>query len=142
MTTIKMIAANDFIKPSKPEKGDAGIDLKLANDVHIPPGSSVFVGTGVKVEVPEGHFGLVVPRSSTGKKKLSLNNTVGIIDSTYQGEVYLDIKNNSREGFLGYKGDRLFQLIILPYIQVTPVFVKTFEKETKRGERGFGSTGT
>ncbi len=138
---LKMIVSSEDLKPLVGTPGSAGYDLRIALDVRIPVGQSVLVGTGVKVEIPEGYTGFVTPRSSTGKKGLSLTNTVAIIDSDYQGEILLDILNSGRQTFLGYRGDRLFQLVIVPTFTDKILYVDTFETKTKRSEGGFGSTG-
>jgi dUTP pyrophosphatase len=138
---LKMIVSDESLKPEIGTEGSAGYDLKIANDVHIYVGKSILVGTGVKVEIPKGYVGLIVPRSSTGKKGLSLTNTVGVIDSDYQGEIKLNILNKGMETFLGYRGDRLFQLVIVPCLVEKIVYVKEFKLTTERAEGGFGSTG-
>ena len=137
---LKIICPDENLRPTFGTEGSAGLDLKLVQDIQIPVGLAVKVGTGVKVEIPKGHMGLVVPRSSTGKKGLELINTVGVIDSDYQGEIILNIRNVSRETYLGYKYDALFQLIIVPIMTDTIVFVEKFNTTTDRGDGGFGST--
>lgn len=138
---INLIVEQEDLRPVLGTEDSAGFDLLLSHDVKIPAGGSIMVGTGVKVEIPKGFMGLVVPRSSTGKKGLCLANTVGIIDSDYQGEIMLNIVNTNTDMFLGYRKDRLFQLVILPIAMSKFVFVDSFSKVTNRGEGGFGSTG-
>ena len=138
---LKVICADEKLRPELGTAGSAGFDLRLASDVHINIGRSQKVGTGVKVEIPKGYVGIVAPRSSTGGKGLVLTNTIGWIDSDYQGEIFLSIKNVGTEAFLGYKYDKLFQLVIVPILTPKLVFVKEFDTITDRGERGFGSTG-
>lgn len=137
---FKIICPDKGLVPTRGTEGSAGLDLKLSNDVHIFPGNSTLVGTGVRMEVPKGFMGMVVPRSSTGKKNLELANGVGIIDSDYQGEIKLNIRNVGSSSYLGYKYDTLFQLIIVPVSEANPILVQSFEKVTKRAEGGFGST--
>lgn len=127
----------------RPEVGtpfSAGYDLKLASDIIVPAGGAVKVGTGVKVEIPRNFAGFIIPRSSTGNKGLALLNTVGVIDSDYQGEIFLPIHNKGRETFLGYRGDKLFQLVIVPILVCNVEYVDSFDSKTERGEDGFGST--
>jgi len=138
---LKIICPDEQLRPTTGTEFSAGYDLRLALDVRISPGSTQMVGTGVKMEIPEGYVGIVTPRSSTGKKGLALANTVGVIDSDYQGEIYLNILNTGKTTFLGWKYDRLFQLVIVPIFNKKTVYVDSFNTITKRGEGGFGSTG-
>jgi dUTP pyrophosphatase len=139
MNTIKMIVNDEMLRPVVGTVGSAGYDLKLALDVVIKPGGMQKVGTGVRIEIPEGYVGLVVPRSScTG---VILENIVGVIDSDYQGEISMKLLNTSRRTYLGYKGDRVMQLVIVPCFMAKPIYVKEFDKKTDRGEKGYGSTG-
>lgn len=137
---LKVICESEDLKPKVGTSGSAGLDLSVSQDFVLAPGTTINVGTGLKVQIPEGNVGLVFPRSSTGKKGLELTNTVGVIDSDYQGEIRLIIKNTSRETFMGYRGDKLFQLVVVPFLPPKPIFVTEFDKETKRGSNGFGST--
>ena len=95
-------------------------------------------GTDVKVEIPNGYFGLLTPRSSISKKRLMLANSVGIIDADYRGEIMLKFR-----GLLWFKpykvGDRVGQLILMRKGLIE--FFSTDLSETERGEGGFGSTG-
>jgi dUTP pyrophosphatase len=136
----KIICEDKDLRPTLGTEGSAGYDLKLSMDISIGVGRSTLVGTGVRIELPKDIAGFIVPRSSTGKKGLSLTNTVGLIDSDYQGEILLNIYNQGNETFLGYKYDTLFQLVLVPVVTPTLIYVKEFEETTKRGEGGFGST--
>lgn len=139
MNIIKMKASSEQQKVVVGTEGSAGYDLKIKLDVVIKPREVLLVSTGISVDIPKGYFGLVVPRSSTGKKGLILKNTVGIIDSDYTGEILCNIENVGSETFLGYAGDRLFQLIIVPCATPKVVYVDEL-KTTERGSAGFGST--
>ena len=129
----------DAIIPSYSKAGDAGVDLhsvrtdkdKYQNDVHY---------TGLAIEIPEGHVGLLFPRSSISKTSCSLRNAVGVIDSGYRGEIMLKFACSSNLNC--YKvGDRVGQLIIMPYPQVEFEQVEELS-DSDRGEGGFGSTGS
>ena len=124
-----------------PSKGDAGTDLAISEDTTILPGLDKLIGTGLWVAIPENTVGLIIPRSSTGKLNIMLANTVGVIDSGYRGELRLFIKNlDSNEAILLKKGQRIAQLVIVPFI--TPIFKKVDKlEETERNTKGFGSTG-
>ena len=128
----------DAKMPRYAKPGDACVDLysihlekdKNQNDVHR---------TGIAVEIPDGHVGLLFPRSSISKTSCSLRNSVGVIDSGYRGEIIL--KFGCISNLDCYKpGDRVGQLLILPYPQIE--FEEVYElSETSRGIGGFGSTG-
>lgn len=122
-----------------------GIDLKynLEKPVTIKAGDAIKIDTGIRVEIPKNNFGLIVPRSSTGcKHNLSLLNTIGIIDSDYRGDLITFVKNNADKDFTVNDGDRLFQLIIIPFTKcdINIVDEKDLSK-TERGEGALGSTG-
>ena len=127
------------LKYAKP--GDAGLDLCSTESVDIAPQGMVMVGTGIKSAIPEGFFGLVVPRSGVATKRgITVINTPGIIDSGYWGEIKLPLYNMSTELQHVERGERLVQMIILSYATVTPI-LSTILPESVRGDGGFGSTG-
>lgn len=120
----------------------AGLDLKA---LRIDPVKGI-IHTGVHVEIPEGLFGLLVPRSSTGMKKgLRLRNTVGIIDADYRGELMIAYDQDSLKcNAYDLEGERVAQLLIMPYHPCDLERVDQIDtlEDTVRGEGGFGSTGT
>ena len=121
--------------PKYAKPGDAGIDL-TAVDRKVE-GMWITYYTGLAMEIPENHVGLLFPRSSVYKTEQRLANSVGVIDSGYRGEIMLKYSRSMKE----YKvGDRIGQIIILPYPQVEFEEVKELS-ETSRGSDGFGSTG-
>lgn len=129
--------------PSYATDHSAGIDLycKSDGDIIIKAKETVKIHTGVHVEIPEGYFGAVYPRSSTGvKKHLMLANTVGIIDSDYRGELMIFFYNYGEKDQTIENGDRLAQLVIQPYMKCE---IKKVDElaDSERGEGGFGSTG-
>ena len=139
---LKIVCKNDLL-PAYQTKGAAGLDLycKTDNRIVIEPKKTVKVDTGVKVQIPEGYFGAIYPRSSTGvKKKIMLANTVGIIDSDYRGEIMIYLYNYGEEEQTIENGDRIAQLIVQPYKQFEIEVVDSLD-DTDRGEGGFGSTG-
>ena len=119
---------------------DAGLDL-TATSVKFEHGCWVY-GTGLSMEIPKGYVGLLFPRSSNRKTEAYLTNSVGVIDSGYRGEIMFSFKNRDRRvDEQPYKvGDRLGQIIIMPYPQVEFKEVENLE-ESNRGEDGHGSTG-
>lgn len=130
-------------KGSLPEyktKGSAGLDIHLIEDVVFEPKEVTTIHTGLSVEIPDGYFGAVYPRSSVGTKyNLMLANTVGIIDSDYRGEIILKIYNYGNERVELKKDERIVQMIIQPYNRVEIEKVESLS-ETERGAGGFGST--
>lgn len=121
----------------------AGLDLFCSNmeDILIKPNEVKSVPTGIKVEIPEGYFGAIYPRSSTGvKRNLMLANTVGVIDSDYRGEIKVFFYNYGKENQVIKYKDRLAQMIIQPYEKVSVEKVNSLT-DSDRGDGGFGSTG-
>lgn len=140
---IKRIS-NKVIMPMYKTSGSAGLDLHsylYSKNISIKPKESIVISSGIKVEIPEGYFGLLAIRSSVGTKKgLVLKNQIGVIDSDYRGEIKIPIYNQSEETQIIENGERLAQLMIIPITQVEVLEVEDLE-ETVRGEQGFGSTG-
>jgi dUTP diphosphatase len=128
--------------PTRAHEGDAGLDLCACEPAHIGPGERWSVGTGIAVEVPEGHAGLVLPRSGLARDHgISLVNSPGLIDSGYRGEVRVLLLNTDpAETFRIQPGERIAQLVITPIAFADPVEVETLV-ESARGEGGFGSSG-
>lgn len=121
----------------------AGADLYacLQEEIAIAPGETVWIPTGVALEVPKGCAGLVFARSSMGAKRdLAPANKVGVIDSDYRGEIRVVLHNHGSKVQPLAPGERIAQLVIVPV--VTPGFTQVEElDDTARGAGGFGSTG-
>jgi dUTP pyrophosphatase len=132
----------DATVPSRAHDGDAGLDLHACETAHLGPGERWSVGTGIAVEIPEGHAGLVLPRSGLAQKHgISLVNSPGLIDSGYRGEVRVLLLNTDpAEVFRVEPGDRIAQLVIAQVAAAQPVEVEELT-ETSRGDGGFGSSG-
>ena len=132
----------DAVIPAYAKTGDAGMDL-TAVTFDVDEFGNLCYGTGLAFEIPEGYVGLVFPRSSNCKKGVILTNCVGVIDSGYRGEVSFKFKEIALGNFsnVAYKvGDRIGQMIIMPYPQIE--FIEVDElSETDRGTKGYGSTG-
>jgi dUTP pyrophosphatase len=128
--------------PARAHEGDAGLDLHAAEAVTILPGGRASVGTGIAVEIPPGHAGLVLPRSGLAARHgISLVNSPGLIDSGYRGEVRVLLLNTDRESeFAIEPGDRIAQLLITPFAEAEPVEAVELSVSA-RGEGGFGSSG-
>ncbi len=132
----------EAVLPSRAHAGDAGLDLYACEAAHIGPGERWSVGTGVAVEIPEGHAGLVLPRSGLAKKHgIALVNAPGLIDSGYRGELRVLLLNTDpAETFRVEPGDRIAQLVISPIALAEPVEAESLA-ESSRGDGGFGSSG-
>ena len=131
----------DAVVPTRAHQIDAGLDLYALEDVVVPYQAQAVVRTGVAVAIPENVVGLVYVRSSIGfKHNVTLSNSVGVIDSTYRGEVKVALSNHSTSPFVVKKGDRIAQLVLTPILLATPIEVDELD-ETVRGEGGIGSTG-
>lgn len=163
---IKFKKLNEYaIPPVKAHATDAGFDLTATSYFVDEDGCSVY-GTGLAVEIPQGYVGLLFPRSSVAKKDLLLSNAVGVIDSGYRGEIMAKFKPTCvmvnplkfwwRNCILGkddlsldlghihsreYEvGDRIAQLIIMPYPEIEFEEVEDLE-DSDRGVGGYGSSG-
>jgi dUTP pyrophosphatase len=132
----------DAVLPSRAHEGDAGLDLYACEAAHIGPGERWSIGTGIAVEIPAGHAGLVLPRSGLAKKHgVTLVNSPGLIDSGYRGEVRVLLLNTDpADTFRIVAGDRIAQLVIAPIALAEPIEAPALA-ESARGEGGFGSSG-
>jgi dUTP pyrophosphatase len=128
--------------PKRGNEGDAGYDLHAAEEVVLAPGGRASVGTGIALAIPEGHAGLVLPRSGLALRHgIALVNAPGLIDAGYRGEVRVLLLNTDREeSFAVSVGDRIAQLVIVRH--EAPELVEAEQLAASvRGEGGFGSTG-
>ena len=131
---------NEAKLPQYAHSTDAGLDL-VATSKKVEDGCIVY-GTGLAFEIPEGYVGLIFPRSSNAKKDLLLSNSVGCVDSGYTGEITFKFKPTKEDGLQNFykPGDRIGQLIILPYPEIEFEEVKELS-DTERGAGGYGSSG-
>lgn len=124
--------------PNRAHDTDAGIDLRcVTGGTVVPHGTHIF-DTGVHVEIPNGYVGILASKSGLNVKS-GLTST-GVIDSGYSGSIKVAIHNDSDDGYIFYRGDKLTQLLILPCEFPKTVLVDKFA-ESERGDAGFGSTG-
>lgn len=128
------------LMPYKKHDTDAGWDLRAAEDYDIYPGKNETIQTGVKLAIPKGYVGLLIPRSSTGSNGLILRNTVGVIDADYRGYIMCRIRNTSGGNMFIQKYERFVQLLILPVPKLNTMVVDELP-DTERGEDGFGASG-
>lgn len=129
--------------PARAHDGDAGYDLYADEPARLGPGERTSVGTGIAVAIPDGHAGLVLPRSGLAARHgISVVNAPGLIDSGYRGELRVLLLNTDREHtFEVAPGDRIAQLML---VRVEGPSLEEAEEldETGRGAGGFGSTGS
>lgn len=139
---IKLLSENASV-PSYSKDGDAGMDLKATKIINQTD-YQITYGTDIAMEIPKGYVGLIFPRSSVRKYDLELSNSVGVIDSGYRGEIMATF-NKTKAGITHYQnlysiGDRIMQIMILPYPQIQ--FNQVDElSDSERSDGGFGSTG-
>jgi dUTP pyrophosphatase len=128
--------------PTRAHEGDAGLDLYACESAHIGPGERWSIGTGIAVEIPVGHAGLVLPRSGLAREHgIGLVNSPGLIDAGYRGELRVLLLNNDpAENFRVQPGDRIAQLLLTPIALAEPVEAPALA-DSARGGAGFGSTG-
>jgi len=140
---IKKLKENAQI-PTRGSEKAAGYDLYACIDeesVTIPAHSTVKIGTGLAIAVPDGYFGAIFARSGLAAKQgLRPANCVGVADSDYRGEYIVALHNDTDEDKVIAKNERIAQLVIMPYLSVEFEEVDALD-ETERGAGGFGSTG-
>lgn len=149
MSKIKLRILDDrlgkaFPLPAYATDGSAGIDLRACVDepLSLAPGDTHLVPSGMAVHIGDPGLAAVLwPRSGLGHKHgIVLGNLTGLIDSDYQGQVYISMWNRSDETYVIKPGDRVAQMVFVPVMQVEFDIVETFE-ESNRGEGGFGHSG-
>ncbi|MBC7253039.1 MAG: dUTP diphosphatase [Actinobacteria bacterium] len=127
--------------PSYAHPGDAGLDIRSAEEVILQPGERRLIGTGLAMALPEGYAAFLQPRSGLAARHgISIVNTPGLIDCHYRGEVKVVLVNLGQEPFQVKKGDRIAQMVIQRVERAEVLEVEELE-DTARGEGGFGSTG-
>ncbi|MDH3646629.1 MAG: dUTP diphosphatase [Gammaproteobacteria bacterium] len=134
----------DFELPAHATDGSAGIDLRACIDTEITlePGETELIPTGIAIHIGDnGLAALLLPRSGLGHKHgIVLGNLVGLIDSDYQGQVYVSCWNRGKADFVIDPGERIAQMVFVPVVQAKLEVVNEFE-ETARGAGGFGHSG-
>lgn len=132
----------DAVLPTRAHAGDAGLDLYALEPVRLAPGERASVATGVAIELPEGHAGLVLPRSGLAARHgVALVNAPGLIDAGYRGEVRVLLLNTDREHACELRaGDRIAQLVVVA-VALPAVLEVDALADSQRGSGGFGSSG-
>ena len=135
---------NEFPMPHYATEGAAGMDLRacVGETMEIAPGETQLIPSGLAMHIEEpGLAAMLLPRSGLGHKHgIVLGNLVGLIDSDYQGQVYISVWNRGKESFTVQPGERIAQMVIVPVLQVEYDIVEEFE-ESERGAGGFGHDG-
>lgn len=127
--------------PTRGSEKAAGYDLYATANYEIAPHSTIKVGTGISIALPDNSFGAIFARSGLATKKgLRPANCVGVCDSDYRGEYIVPLHNDTDEMMSIEAGERIAQLIVMPFIPVEFEEVDELD-ETERGNKGFGSTG-
>ncbi len=144
---IKLIderLGKEFPLPDYATEGSAGLDLSACTDeaLIIKPGETVLIPAGFAIHIADNAYAaMLLPRSGLGHKHgIVLGNLTGLIDSDYQGQVFVSCWNRSEAAFTINPGDRIAQMVIVPIVQANFEFVDSFT-ETLRGAGGFGHTG-
>ena len=131
--------------PEYATSGSAGVDLRacLSDAVELKPGQVELIPSGIAVHIEDPSLAaIVLPRSGLGHKHgIVLGNLVGLIDSDYQGQIYISCWNRSAECFRVEPGERIAQLVFVPTVQVDFEKVESFE-QSRRGDKGFGHSGS
>lgn len=134
----------DIPMPEYATNGSAGLDLRacLAESTVLAPGDCLLIPTGIAIHIGEPNWAAVIlPRSGLGHKHgIVLGNLVGLIDSDYQGQIFVSCWNRGHESFTVHVGERIAQMVFVPIVQAEFERVDTFD-ESVRGSGGFGHTG-
>ena len=136
---------NEFPLPEYATHGSAGMDLRaiLDEEKELLPGETLLIPTGIAIHIANNNMAAVIlPRSGLGHKHgIVLGNLVGLIDSDYQGQLFVSCWNRGDTAFVIKPGERIAQLVFVPVVQANFNIVESFD-ESQRGEGGFGHTGS
>ena len=139
---VKIVNNSDNALPQYETGGSAGLDLRSAENGLLKPGQFKLITTGLRVEIPYGYEMQVRPRSGLAKNYgITVLNSPGTIDSDYRGEIGVILINHGSMDFRISPGDRIAQLVLTSVEKVQWLAVGALETSTKRGDKGFGSTG-
>ncbi len=144
LVDLETIVQEGVELPVYASKGASGADVKafIREPIHIPPGESRLIPTGLQFAIPLGYEIQVRPRSGlAAKNQIGVLNTPGTIDADYRGEVKIILINHGKETFIVTPGMRIAQLVLTPVVQANFVYVQELT-QTKRADGGFGHTGT
>ena len=143
---VKFVKLNNLaITPTRQKIGDAGYDLYATENVRVKPMSRALVSTGLSIEVPEGYYARIAPRSGLAVKN-GIDVLAGVVDSSYRGEVKVLVINNTDDDYTILEGDKIAQLIMERCANAEIDICCDSDSDddldqTSRGNKGFGSTG-
>ena len=133
-----------FPLPDYATDGSAGMDMRACIDeeIHLPPGATELIPTGLAIHINDpGLAAVLLPRSGLGHKHgIVLGNLTGLIDSDYQGQIFVSCWNRGHSDFVVKPGERIAQMVFVPVVQASFEIVSEFD-ESDRGAGGFGHTG-
>ncbi|USS94420.1 dUTP diphosphatase [Buchnera aphidicola] len=139
------VIKRDIVLPKYSTSGSSGLDLRASinKKITIIGGQSYLIPTGLAIYIQDKSLAaILIPRSGLGHNNgIILGNSVGLIDSDYQGQIMVSLWNRSSKKYCLYPGTRIAQMVFLKISQVKFHVVKKFSKKSKRGEKGFGHTG-
>ena len=139
---VKVVNNSDNALPQYETGGSAGLDVRSAENGLLKPGQFKLITTGLRVEIPYGYEMQVRPRSGLAKNYgITVLNSPGTIDADYRGEIGVILINHGQYDFEIIAGDIIAQMVLCPIEKVQWLATNTLDTSTKRGERGFGSTG-
>ncbi len=131
--------------PTHATDGSAALDLRacLEEAVTLFPGTTMIIPSGIAIAIHDPSLvAILAPRSGLGiKHGIVLANTIGVIDSDYQGEIMVGLRNQGESSYTVQPGERICQMLFMPVVQATLRVVAAFSEESVRGSGGFGSTG-
>lgn len=130
---------DEMLKPEKAHEGDAGIDLKTAEDFTLLPGSIYLISTGVRAIIPGGFYAQILGRSGLAVYGVAVLG--GVIDRIYRGEIKVQLANLGKNPLRFKKGDRIAQLVCIKIDESMDLRFGIPDVDTERGEKGFGSSG-
>ena len=142
---VNPLIGNSIPLPEYATEGSAAMDLRaaLVEAVAIPPGKTATIPSGIAINIRDtGMVAILAPRSGLGiKHGIVLANSIGVIDSDYQGEILVGLRNQGETTYTIQPGERICQMLFMPVTQVSLKPVEQFSHESKRGSGGFGHTG-
>lgn len=136
---MKVMLEDGAYMPERGHETDAGIDLKAMHGQRVMPHSSAVFHTGVHVELPKGTAGLLVSKSGLNVKKDIVST--GLIDESYRGEIVVKLYNHGEDSYMVMAGDKITNLVVIPVLYGPIDIVDEIDRDTERGDSGFGSTG-
>lgn len=136
---MKVMLEDGAYMPERGHETDAGIDLKAMHGQRVMPHSSAVFHTGVHVELPKGTAGLLVSKSGLNVKKDIVST--GLIDEEYRGEIVVKLYNHGDDSYMVMAGDKITNLVVIPVLYEPIEIVDEIDRDTERGDSGFGSTG-